>query len=90
MILRYLQEYNDRKDINEHIMKNYLKDITPLNSEVTPAKYPILDVKSIKPRWLKYEIETKRLRKQEWNIAPHKYSHNIEKKRAYLKNLPYQ
>jgi len=55
----YLQEYNDRKDIQE-------------------------------PRWFKYEMENKRQRAHEWNIAPYKYSHCLEKKKDQIKHLPYQ
>ncbi len=86
----YLQEYNDRKDINEHVMKDYLKEISPFEPHPEPAKYPILDLEVVKPRWFKYELENKRQRNHEWNIAPFKYSHRIEKKKEQIKNLPYQ
>lgn len=90
MIFRYLQEYNDRKEINEHVMKDYLKGISPFAGHPEPAKYPSLDLQIVKPRWFKYELENKRLRKHEWNIAPYKYSHGLEKKKESLKHLPYQ
>lgn len=86
----YLQEYHDRKDINEYVMKDYLKAVSPFEADLAPAKYPILDVKTIKPRWLKYEIENRRQRKQEWNLVPFEYSHEMKKKRNLIENLPYQ
>jgi hypothetical protein len=86
----YLQEYNDRKDIQEHVMKDYLKEISPFAPYPTPAKYPILDLQVVKPRWFKYEMENKRQRAHEWNIAPYKYSHCLEKKKDQIKHLPYQ
>lgn len=86
----YLSEYNDRKEINEYIIKDYLRELSPFEAYPTPAKYPVLDVKQIKPRWYKYEIENKRLRDHEWNIVPFKYSHRIDKKLESLKHLPYQ
>ena len=86
----YFQEYNDRKEITEHVMKDYLKGISPFSAYPPPAKYPILDLKVIKPRWFKYELENKRQREQEWNIAPYKYSHDLDKKKEQLKQLPYQ
>ena len=71
-------------------MKDYLKAVSPFEADLAPAKYPILDVKTIKPRWLKYEIENRRQRKQEWNLVPFEYSHEMKKKRNLIENLPYQ
>lgn len=86
----YFQEYTDRKEVNERIMKNYLKDVNPFEPYQEGAKYPILDVGIVRPRWYKYELENERKRKNEWNLVPFKYSHKNEKKIEFLKNLPYQ
>ena len=48
---RYLQAYMDRKKINEDVMKKYLKELSPFESYPEPAKYPILDVEHVRPKW---------------------------------------
>jgi len=48
---RYLQAYMDRKEISEDVMKKYLKDLSPFETYPEPAKYPILDVEHVRPKW---------------------------------------
>jgi hypothetical protein len=41
----------DRKEISEDVMKKYLKDLSPFETYPEPAKYPILDVEHVRPKW---------------------------------------
>jgi hypothetical protein len=82
----------DKKTLNEQIIKDYLKELSPLEAYPEPEKYPSMDTKYIQPRWFRYETDSFRQRKHQYHIIPYKYSKNgsINKTKELLKNLPYQ
>ena len=80
----------DKKDVNERVIKKYLKNASPFEPIDEPAKYPILDVDIVRPMWYKYELESYRKRNHEYSIIPNKYSHQLKQIKQSLKNLPYQ
>jgi hypothetical protein len=86
----YLQDYVDKKDLNEEIMKDYLKQLSPFESYPEPAKYPILDLHVVKPRWYKYEQESYRKRRHQYSMIPFKYFSPNKKLEESIKQLPYQ
>jgi hypothetical protein len=64
--------------------------LDPFEPYPEPAKYPILDVDRVNPKWYKYELESFRQRKHEYSLIPYKYSHKNQKIRELIQNLPYQ
>lgn len=87
---RYLQDYTDKKEINEQVMKEYLKQLTPFEYYPEPAKYPLIDLGRVKPRWYKMEEINRRKRRMQYNIIPFKYASPLNKFNSFIKNLPYQ
>jgi hypothetical protein len=83
-------DYMDKKEINENVMKEYLKEISPFEAYPEPEKYPLIDIGRVKPRWYKYEMIYNRSRKQQYSIVPFKYSSPHRKVNNFIKNLPYQ
>ena len=90
-IKRYLQDYMDKKETNEHILKEYLKELTPFEYYSEPAKYPLINLaKFKKPRWYKFEEINRRKRRVQYHIIPFKYTSPFDKFNNLIKNLPYQ
>ena len=87
----YLHEYTDKKVINEHVLKTYLKDLSPFEAYPDPAKYKLLGVTHTKPRWLKIETENMVRRKQQYSMIPFKHaSISAKKVEEFIQCLPYQ
>ena len=87
-----MQDYTDRKILNEFVMKEYLKELSPFEAYPEPEKYPLMDTKYIQPRWYRYETDNMRKRKHQYSIIPYKYSKSsqINKANELIKNLPFQ
>ena len=85
-----MQDYTDKKQLNEEVMKDYLKNLSPFEYYPKPSKYPLLDIDKVKPRWYKYEAESQRKRKHQYSIIPYKHSSIDEKFEEKIKSLPYQ
>lgn len=88
----YLQEYMDKKDLNEQVLKSYLKELSPFESYPEPAKYKLLrPSKRTNPRWYKYEQESRILRKHQYSMIPFEhYSPREDKLNEYINSLPFQ
>lgn len=80
----------DKKDLNENVVKDYLKEINPFDARPEPAKFPLVDVGIVRPRWYKYELINKRKRRLQYSIIPFKYATPSNKLENFVKNLPYQ
>lgn len=81
----------DKKDMNEVVMKDYLKELSPFENYPEPAKYPLIDIgRPTRHKWYKYEIINQRKRRLQYNIIPHKYASPLEKLKSFAQNLPYQ
>ena len=80
----------DKKDLNEEVMKEYLKNLSPFEYYPEPSKYPMLDLQYVKPRWMKYELESYRKRKHQYSIIPYKYYSPDQKLNETIKSLPYK
>jgi hypothetical protein len=89
---RYLREYTDKKEIGEIVMKKYLKELSPFEPYPEPAKYKMLSKKKgIQPRWMRFEIDSERLRKHEFSMIPYAYADPTQSKvEEFIQNLPYQ
>lgn len=80
----------DKKDLNEQVMKEYLKELNPFDSYPESTKYPLIDMKRVRPRWFKYEEQNIRTRKHQYQDIPFKYSKNLKKINEHIASLPYQ
>lgn len=89
---RYFQDYMDKKDLNESVMKDYLKELSPFEGRPEPAKYPLADLKPVRPRWYKYELINKRKRRCQYSIIPFKHPAPSPKEKLdrFIQSLPYQ
>lgn len=86
----YLMEYMDKKELNEQVMKDYMKQLSPFEYYPEPAKYPLLGLRKNGPRWHKFEMENYRKRKQQFSSIPFKYFSPTNKIDEQIKNLPFQ
>lgn len=86
----YLQDYMDKKELNEQVMKDYLKLLSPFAPYPEPAKYPLIDLKRPSHRWYKFETENIRKRKHQYSQIPFKYFSPTNSIREQIKNLPFQ
>ncbi|CAF0747875.1 unnamed protein product [Brachionus calyciflorus] len=86
----YLQEYTDKKELNEHVVKDYMKLVDPFRPHPEPAKYPLIDLKRNGPRWYKFEMENLRKRSQQFKQIPFEYFSPTIKIQQQIQNLPYQ
>ena len=68
---RYLEQYRDRKDVNEEVIKHYLSMTCPFNGYPNIPKYP-LAVPNEKwiPDWYKYELIKYHKRQGKWKMMP--------------------
>lgn len=68
---QYLEQYRDRKDVNEEVIKHYLKMTCPFNGYPNIPKYP-LAVPNEKwiPDWYKYELIKYHKRQGKWKMMP--------------------
>jgi hypothetical protein len=67
----YLEQYRDRKDVNEEVIKHYLAMTCPFNGYPNVPKYP-LAVPNEKwiPDWYKYELVKYHKRQGKWKMMP--------------------
>jgi hypothetical protein len=87
----YIEDYKDIKEINEEVMKEYLKQISPFEEYPEQLKYPGVEPRPESvPRWYNYEFEDIKYRRQKWDIVPYKFSSLKIQDSKYLKSLPYQ
>lgn len=88
----YYQDQMDKKELNEHVMKDYLKELSPFESpRPEPAKYPLVDIdRALKPRWYRYELTDKRKRRLQYSIIPFKHVDRNDRLKTFVQNLPYQ
>ncbi|CAF1651333.1 unnamed protein product [Rotaria magnacalcarata] len=68
---RYLEQYRDRKDVNEEVIKHYLKMTCPFNGYPNVPKYPLAapNEKWV-PDWYKYELVKYHKRQGKWKMMP--------------------
>ncbi|XP_033754821.1 39S ribosomal protein L38, mitochondrial-like [Pecten maximus] len=62
----YLDRYRDVKDINEEVLKEKLKTLSPLSPPSPRPKYPNLVQEKYAPSWLRLKNKHKRLREMQW------------------------
>ncbi|CAF3728779.1 unnamed protein product [Adineta steineri] len=67
----YLEQYRDRKDVNEQVIKHYLSMTCPFNGYPNIPKYP-LAVPNEKwvPDWYKFELVKYHKRQGKWQMMP--------------------
>ncbi|CAF1119561.1 unnamed protein product [Rotaria sp. Silwood1] len=67
----YLEQYRDRKDVNEEVIKHYLTMTCPFNGYPNVPKYPLAapNEKWI-PDWYKYELIKYHKRQGKWKMMP--------------------
>lgn len=80
----------DNKEINETVLKKYLKEMSPFELQPKQAKYPLLDLKNIRPKWYKNELIDFRNRRNQYSIAPFTFTPVYNKSNEIVYNLPYQ
>jgi hypothetical protein len=87
----YLQQYQDKKQVNEEIMRDYLKELSPFEKHPKALEYPLIEPIDGKiHRWFKYEYDEYRLRESRYSIIPFKHHSAKLNKIKVLKSLPYQ
>ncbi|XP_069112763.1 large ribosomal subunit protein mL38-like [Argopecten irradians] len=62
----YLDRYRDVKDLNEEVLKERLKTLSPLSPPPPPPKYPNIVQDKYAPSWLRLKNKHKRLREMHW------------------------
>lgn len=87
----YLEDYKDTKSINEGILKEYLKQLSPFESRPQPLEFPLIEKTDQKkhPRWYRHEFKAYRLRENKWSLIPFKYSSLTMLELSKIKSLPY-
>ena len=87
----YIEDYKDIKKINEEVMKDYLKQVSPFEDYPEQLKYVGVEPPPTNvPRWYTFEFEDIKHRRQKWDIVSFKFSSLKIRESKYLKSLPYQ
>jgi hypothetical protein len=88
----YLENYQDKKDINEFVLKTYLKELSPFEDYPKELEYPLIEsTRSIRnmPKWYRFELENKKMREHKWSIVPFKHSATATQLMSKPFSLPY-
>ena len=88
----YYNDYTDKKELNKQVMSAYVKELSPFEPHPEPDKYPLLHIdKATQPRWYKYELESRIMRRHQYSIIPYKHSSvDIKRTDEHISHLPYQ
>lgn len=86
-----MQQYQDNKQVNEEIIRDYLKDLSPFEKHPKALEYPLIEpIEGKIHKWYKYEYNEYRLREGRYSKIPFKHFSSKLNKIKVLESLPYQ
>ncbi len=89
----YLEDYQDKKDIAEFVMKKYLPELSPFDDYPKELEYPLIESANATnkrvPRWFGYELNHMKMREHRWSLVPFKYSAKATQLLKKPFSLPY-
>jgi hypothetical protein len=88
----YLEDYQDKKDVNEFLLKSYLKELSPFDDYPKELEYPLIEsLRTFRniPNWYKFELHDIKMRKNKWSLVPYKYSAKATQLQSKPLSLPY-